>query len=73
MKSQDQPFRTFEDLEEVVRLKQIGWRAFQVINGYIRYLRSRKAGDSTGLQETSSDYVLKEADMDTILSYPHSA
>src|SRR3954467_6408372 len=31
---------------EVSELKQQGWRVYQILNGYLRYLRQRKAGSS---------------------------
>src|SRR5437660_7917449 len=37
---------------EVPSLKQQGWRVYQLINGYIRYLRDRKAGIGPVLHES---------------------
>jgi four helix bundle protein len=39
---------------EVETLKQSGWRAVALINGYIRYLREKKSGAGLALKETSA-------------------
>ena len=44
---------------EVSALKQQGWRTYQLINGYIRYLREQKAGDTLTLHEESPGYGLE--------------
>lgn len=54
--------------EELSKLKAEGWRVYQLINGYIRYLRERKAGDSLKLHESSPAYGLTEDDLDAILN-----
>jgi len=53
---------------EVPPLKQQGWRLYQLINGYIRYLRERKAGASLALHESSPAYGLAEDELDTVLA-----
>jgi four helix bundle protein len=55
---------------EVAQLKQEGWRVYQLLNGYIRYLRDRKAGASLALQESSPAYGLTDDELDAILSDP---
>jgi four helix bundle protein len=58
---------------EVASLKQQGWRVYQVTNGYIRYLRERKAGTSLALRESSPAYGLTDDDLDDILDAPPGA
>ncbi|MEW6302692.1 MAG: four helix bundle protein [Verrucomicrobiota bacterium] len=53
---------------EIAVLKQQGWRLYQLINGYIRYLRERKAGASLALHESSPAYGLSEDELDAILN-----
>ncbi len=53
---------------EVGELKQEGWRVYQLLNGYIRYLRDRKAGASLALHESSPAYGLAEDELDEILN-----
>ena len=55
---------------EVARLKQEGWRVYQLLNGYIRYLRDRKAGASLPLHESSPAYGLTDDELDAVLSEP---
>jgi|SRR6267142_2704627 len=52
---------------EIARLKQQGWRVYQLMNGYIRYLRHRKAGASLALHESSPAYGMTEDELDAIL------
>jgi hypothetical protein len=40
--------------DEIEKLKSEGWRVHQLINGYIRFLRSRTAGDSSRVREAPS-------------------
>lgn len=42
--------------EDVESLKQLGWRVHNVINGYGRYLRQRKASETAGLKESPPPY-----------------
>ena len=42
---------------EVESLKQLGWRTLNVINGYGRYLRLKKAGQVSTLREAESSSV----------------
>lgn len=43
---------------EIETLKQLGWRVHNVINGYGRYLRQRKANEKAGLKESPPAYVV---------------
>jgi four helix bundle protein len=52
---------------DIANLKQHGWRVYQLLNGYIRYLRDRKAGASLALHESSPAYGMVEEDLDAIL------
>ena len=42
-------------LEEIEMLKSDGWRVHKLINGYIRFLRSRTTEGSSRVQETLPD------------------
>lgn len=46
---------------EVESLKQLGWRVHNVINGYGRYLRQRKAGEESGLRELPATYAVDDS------------
>ncbi len=54
--------------QESETLKQEGWRVHKLINGYIRFLRSRTTGDSSRVREGSSDYDLDEDDFEDLHS-----
>lgn len=43
------------EISEIKNLKQEAWRVHKLINGYIRFLRSRGVDKSARLQETSED------------------
>jgi four helix bundle protein len=45
---------------EIERLKQEGWRVHKLINGYIRFLRSRTTGGSSRVQESSTDDLTED-------------
>jgi four helix bundle protein len=53
---------------EILPLKQHGWRVYQLVNGYIRHLREKKAGDSLALHEPSRGYGVADDELDTILN-----
>ncbi|HEY5915649.1 MAG TPA: four helix bundle protein [Verrucomicrobiae bacterium] len=55
----DERYAPDSDLRE---LESLGWRLHQLINGYGRYLRRRKAADSAQLHETSPLYSAGEDD-----------
>jgi four helix bundle protein len=46
--------------EEIEKLKSEGWRVHKLINGYIRFLRSRIIKSDSRLQESPSDNELTE-------------
>ena len=52
--------------QEIETLKQEGWRVHKLINGYIRFLRSRTIGDSSRVREAPSDYELDEDDFEDL-------
>ena len=47
---------------EIEPLKQLGWRALNVVNGYGRFLREKKAGKVSALREGSSVVALEGED-----------
>jgi len=51
-------------VNEAADLKQKGWRVYQLVNGYIRYLRERKAGAPLALHEPSPSCDLTDEDLD---------
>ena len=52
---------------DLANLKEQAWRVYRLLNGYIRYLRERKAGASLVLHESSPAYGMEE-DLDAILA-----
>ena len=42
-------------IQEIESVRQEGWRVHKLINGYIRFLRTRVSGDSPRVQETAAD------------------
>jgi len=52
----------------IADLKQQAWRVYKITNGYIRYLRARKAGASLVLHETSTAYGFTEDELDGVLN-----
>lgn len=42
---------------EIDQMKQFGWRVHALINGYGRYLRSRKTGQELSLKEEPALYA----------------
>jgi four helix bundle protein len=55
---------------EVSELKQQSWRVYQLVNGYIRYLRERKTGESLALHEAPPAYGLNEEELGAALAGP---
>lgn len=51
---------------EIPQLKQQGWRVYQLTNGYIRYLRERKAGATLALHESCPAYGCTEGELDAV-------
>ncbi len=54
--------------DEIAGLKQEGWRVCQMIRGYIRYLRGRKAGESLPLHEPPPAYGVTDDELDASLA-----
>lgn len=52
--------------EEVVAHSQEAWRAHQLINGYLRYLRQRQQGESLTLHDSEEPPGLKTLDLDAL-------
>jgi four helix bundle protein len=53
-------------VEQIEKLKSDGWRVQRLINGYIRFLRSRTAEKSSRIQESPSDYGLSDEEFDNL-------
>jgi len=53
-------------VEQIEKLKSDGWRVHRLINGYIRFLRSRTAEKSSRIQESPSDYGLSDEEFDNL-------
>ena len=51
---------------EIEKLRQEAWCVHRLINGYIRFLRSRIASDSSRVQEVSSDQLTDEEAYDLL-------
>jgi four helix bundle protein len=58
---------SYLNTDEVAGLKEHGWRVYQILNGYLRYLRQQKAGASLRLNESSPAYGLGEGELDLII------
>src|SRR5438270_13088536 len=54
---------------EIERLRQDAWRVHKLINGYIRFLRSRIGGDSPRVKETTSEEITDD-ELSAVLSNP---
>jgi four helix bundle protein len=52
--------------QDIKSLKQEGWRVHKLINGYIRFLRTRTAGDSSRVREAPSDHDRDEDDLEDL-------
>jgi len=76
-------YQTFEDLlddlnvctdetylpeDEIQKLRSEGWRVHKLLNGYIRFLRRRAAGNCSRVREASSDDDLNEGDIEDLFS-----
>ena len=57
---------------EIERLRQDAWRVHKLINGYIRFLRSRIDGDSPRIKETTSDEFTDD-ELSAVLSNPFNS
>jgi hypothetical protein len=50
--------------QEIESLRQEGWRVHKLINGYVRFLRSRVSGGSPRVQEGAADDDLEDLFLD---------
>jgi four helix bundle protein len=57
---------TYLPEDEIQKLKSEGWRVHKLLNGYIRFLRGRAAGDSSRVREDSSDDNLNADDLEDL-------
>jgi four helix bundle protein len=56
----------YSPVEQIEKLKSDEWRVHRLINGYIRFLRSRTADKSSRIQESPSDYGLSDEEFDDL-------
>jgi four helix bundle protein len=54
-------------LTEIEKLKQEGWRVHKLINGYIRFLRTRITERSSRVQESPVDKEISEEEFNELL------
>ena len=54
-------------LAEIEKLKQDGWRVHKLINGYIRFLRTRITEGSSRVQESLMDKEISEEEFNELL------
>ena len=52
---------------DVAKLKEDGWRVHRLLNGYIRYLRSRKSEEPSSLREVARDADTVGDKLETLL------
>ena len=52
--------------DEIQKLKSEGWRTHKLINGYIRFLRSRTTGEFSRIREEVSDGDLNDNDLEDL-------
>ena len=60
----------YSPADAVLKFKVQASQVHQLINGYIRYLRKRKMGESLTLHESSSAQSLSDEDLDTTFAEP---
>ena len=53
---------------EVAQRKQPGWHVLKLLNGYLRWLRERKTGQTLALHETPTPYGDSNADIESWLA-----
>jgi four helix bundle protein len=51
---------TYLEISEIEKLKQDGWRVHKLINGYMRFLRSRISGSSGRVQDSPAEEYNQE-------------
>src|ERR1035438_3647980 len=49
---------------EVAPIKQQGWHVLKLLNGYLRWLRERKTGQTLALQQSPPPYGDSDADLE---------
>jgi four helix bundle protein len=49
---------------DISHLKENGWRVHKVLNGYIRFLRSRKSESSSRVEENVIEYAVIDNELD---------
>jgi four helix bundle protein len=52
--------------DEIQKLKSEGWRTHKLIDGYIRFLRSRTTGESSRIREEVSNDDLNDNDLEDL-------
>ena len=57
---------------EIEKIRQDAWRVHKLINGYIRFLRSRISADSPRVRETTSDEFTDDK-LSAVLSSPFNS
>jgi len=58
----------YRPAEEIEKLKSEGWRVHKLINGYIRFLRSRTTESDSRVQESPSDNELNDDEVNDLCS-----
>ena len=53
---------------EVAQIKQQGWHVLRVLNGYLRWLRECKAGQTLALHESPALYGDADAELESWLA-----
>ena len=56
----------YSPVEQIDKLKSDAWRVHRLINGYIRFLRSRTAEKSSRIRESPSDCGLSDEQLDDL-------
>jgi four helix bundle protein len=54
----------FLPASEIISLKENGWRVHKILNGYIRFLRSRRSDGSSRVAENVLEYPVVEDRLD---------
>jgi four helix bundle protein len=56
------------EVKAIAGLREQGWRVYKIANGYIRFLRERKAGGAQAVREQAPTYGIDEEDLDELVS-----